>query len=507
MSYATRLTLVLAMLPSLREEVRRKIQELLQEQQPSLEDTVLKYVLNEVTPTSTFDLEKALEEHLREVGRQLLQTIFNLLESDDPEQTPHDVNYEAGGYRRLNHKTPNRHVSTLFGKIVLWRRGYRCWQRHAGEKTIFPLEVQLGLIEGATPALAEAAMRYLADAGATQKAALARMREHHGVAWGEKRLRKLAAAVSQAMADWRQEFQVRRLLELLQQAHTRRGKGRPTLSVGRDGTTLREYHYRFFENATVATFSVYDRRGKRLGTVYLAFAPQLGQSQMTKQLTALIREVLRRWEGPVPQLCYVTDAGASETTYFQKVLRPMRHPRTGQRLSWQRILDFYHAMKYVWEMAYALFGKTEGQGLEEAQQWAEQMRRLLKQPNGPSRVLHSAAAHFHRRWLSTERKKEYHQAANYLRRRTRIMQYADYRRRRLPIGSGVTEAACKTVFGQRLKLSGMRWQKKGAQTILNLRVILLSGVWKDTYRKVIYTYHSPIRAYDDPKRLRRQKAA
>ena len=65
------------------------------------------------------------------------------------------------------------------------------------------------------------------------------------------------------------------------------------------------------------------------------------------------------------------------------------------------------------------------------------------------------------------------------------MRYAEYRRLGLPIGSGVTEAACKTVFTQRLKLSGMRWKKAGAETILKLRVILLSGVWEQVYERIL----------------------
>jgi hypothetical protein len=61
------------------------------------------------------------------------------------------------------------------------------------------------------------------------------------------------------------------------------------------------------------------------------------------------------------------------------------------------------------------------------------------------------------------------------------MNYAEYRRWCVPLGSGVTEAGCKTIHAQRLKLSGMRWQKAGAQTILNLRVLHLSGVWDAAY--------------------------
>ena len=61
----------------------------------------------------------------------------------------------------------------------------------------------------------------------------------------------------------------------------------------------------------------------------------------------------------------------------------------------------------------------------------------------------------------------------------------------MPLGSGVTEAACKTVYTQRLKLSGMHWQKAGAQTILNLRVLQLSGVWDEAYARALKEYQEP----------------
>ncbi len=55
------------------------------------------------------------------------------------------------------------------------------------------------------------------------------------------------------------------------------------------------------------------------------------------------------------------------------------------------------------------------------------------------------------------------------------MKYAEYRRQGMPIGSGVTEAACKTVFTERLKRSGMTWSHEGGQVILDLRVLVLSS--------------------------------
>jgi hypothetical protein len=144
------------------------------------------------------------------------------------------------------------------------------------------------------------------------------------------------------MEQFREFYQTQRILELLEQAAQSKGRCKPVLAVGRDGISLREYRHRCFEVATAATLTVYDRRGRRLGTVYLAFSPQLGQQQMTDQLTSLIKSVLRNWEGGLPRLCYVTDAGESETKYYRRILKPMRHPRTGVPLDWQRIVDYYH---------------------------------------------------------------------------------------------------------------------------------------------------------------------
>jgi hypothetical protein len=482
MSYVTRLLLILAS-SSVKREVCRQIQQLWDDHREALEQTVLKFLQVEISPATMFDFETQIAEQVRELARQLLQRILNLLEAEPPEQTPHDLHYQAGDYRRLNQKTRNAHVATLFGTIELWRHPYRYGHRDVPEACIFPLEIELGLVHGATPALSEAVGRYMAQAGATQQAVLDRLRLQHGVSWGAQRLRDVTQELSLAFEGLTQESQVLHLLELLKKAEKSRGQRRPVLSVGRDGVTLREYRFRFFEHATVATVTIYDRAGGRLGTVYLAFAPESGQHQMTERLTALLQEVLRRWEGPLPRLTYVTDAGENETQYYRRVLGNMAHPRTGKKLLWIRIVDYYHAAQRIWVMAEALFGKEHPAG----HAWARRMCRLLKKPGGPFRVLHSAAA---LRKLSASRADEFRKAYQYLRRRTKLMQYHAYKRLNLPIGSGVTEAACKTVVAQRLKLSGMRWMKHGAQTILNLRVVLLSGIWQSLYRKLLEA-HDP----------------
>jgi hypothetical protein len=59
------------------------------------------------------------------------------------------------------------------------------------------------------------------------------------------------------------------------------------------------------------------------------------------------------------------------------------------------------------------------------------------------------------------------------------MRYADFRRQGLFVGSGVIEAGCKTIIGQRLKRSGMHWTVRGANAIIALRCCQMSGRWEE----------------------------
>jgi hypothetical protein len=328
----------------------------------------------------------------------------------------------------------------------------------------------------------ERAAHYQAEGGATQQQTLARLRQEHGVRWGVKRLRQVTAFVAQAVEGHRAEVQAEQVLRWLGEAQAARGRHRPVLSVGRDGITLglRIKGGAIYEVATTGTLTVYDRRGRRLGTAYLAYTPEPGQGTMSAQLTRLVEEVLRRWEGPLPRLSYVTDAGDNETAYYRKVLRRLRHPRTGERLAWTWVVDYYHASERLGAMAEALFGSGRASWA-----WVRKMQKLLLKPGGVGRVLHSAAALRSRRQLRGKRLAAFRRAYRYMQARRRHLRYAECRRLGVPIGSGVTEAACKTVYTQRLKLSGMRWQKAGAQTILTLRVILLSGVWDQVYERTL----------------------
>src|SRR5262249_31117994 len=157
----------------------------------------------------------------------------------------------------------------------------------------------------ATPALAERAAQ--AAAGSPQAAVLARLKDDHGVGWSAASLRKVLAAVATGLAEHRHDVQVARLLQWLKQADQSTGSRKPVLAVGRDGLRMPIRGQASYREGATATVSVSDRRGRRLGTVYLARMPQPGQGALSRPLTALIAAVLRGGAGPMPRLAYITD--------------------------------------------------------------------------------------------------------------------------------------------------------------------------------------------------------
>jgi hypothetical protein len=416
-----------------------------------------------------------LLDQLRELGRIIVEWTLNHIEPHDRKDMPNQMCFQGVWYRRRC-KTPNRKVATLFGTITVWRMLYQ--DVHGVEPSIFPLEIRLGLeARLATPALTERVAQ--AATATTQNAVLATLKRDHGVCWSVATLRKVIAGVATGMEPHFHDAAVAQVLAWLEQADQSRGNRKPVLAAGRDGLMLPIRGQACYREGATATISVYDRRGRRLGTVYLGRMPEPGQETLSRQLTALLEDVLRRWTKPRPRLAYITDAGYQQTRYYREVLKRMRdphHPR--QRLTWHWVVDYFHACEYIYKMSEALFSDHK-----RAQAWARKMCRWLKtKPRGIYRVLHSAAAIRPRTFVDGAKRKQYNDAYNYLRKRIRFLDYRQYRRDHLPIGSGVTEAACKTVFTQRLKQSGMTWKLEGGQWIVDLRVVQLSGLWPQVYQ-------------------------
>lgn len=444
-----------------------------------LEKSVAALLEEKVTPAAACLFEQELSQSARRLCRQTVQWVYNRLEADDPQCLPAHITWEGERYRRRANKTANAKVATLFGIITL--RRYRYEPLEPGERSIFPLEKRLGIeARRATPALAERVGWWAAHS--TQGSLRALLRRDHDVRWSVKTLRRVTASFSSGMSAFREPVQAAKVVEWLEQAEAKPGPGRPTLSVGRDGVMVPLRGRDKYREAATATVSVLDRRGKRCGTVYLGRMPEKGQKTLSAQLTAVLLLILRQWLGKLPRLQYVTDGGSHPSDYFRAVLKRLRDPgRRGQKLVWEWVCDFYHACTYITKMAEALFG--EGRT---GYAWASKMRRWLRdKPRGVCRVLYSAGALESFRELTRSETKAYEAAWSYLSERKQHMDYAGYRRRKLAIGSGVTEAACKTVFSQRLKQSGMRWSVAGGQVIVDLRVIYLSGIWEEVHRRYL----------------------
>ena len=441
------------------------------------------FLSHEPSPETMARFERRLADLLREVGRRILSWVLNRLEPERDDQAPSVVEFENRRYRRR--RKHRRRVATLFGEIDLWRRLYEPLKR--GVRSIHPLELRLGLEAGlATPALADRIGKWAADQSQSQ--VLSMLAHDHGVHWSCTSLRKLFATLAAGMAHHRQAGQVDQVVEWLEQAQTSPGHFRPTLSVGRDGIFV-PIRQSGGQEGAAGTVSVLDRQGKRLGTVYLGRMPESGQGTMTTQLSDLLKAILTRVDSRRIRLAYVTDEGYHPSDYYHRVLKPMVDPRRPwRRLEWYRIVDYYHACGYVQQLADALFGVGS-----EAHSWAKKMRQVLKtKRGGVSRVLKSASGLRRGRRLSGPVADAYAQAYGYLKKRTQWMQYQAYRRQKLPIGSGITEAGCKIVFTQRLKRSGMAWTIEGGQVIVDLRVIWLSGVWHEVHQCYLASKPMPV---------------
>ena len=368
-----------------------------------------KFLLQPITPEATWQFENAVADRLREFGRNILEVVYNRLEADDPDEMPKQIEYDRQEYSRKNEKTNNRNgIGTVFGKIPLVRFSYEPLSegRDQQQKSFSPLEQCLGIVAGnASPALAERVGR--AASGHTQRELLELLEREHRVRWSAKVLRRVTAAVSRGVAEHLHQAQKEQLLDWLRMADGSKGRRKITLAVGRDGIMLPIRDEKTYKEGAVGTVTVYDRRGRRLGTMYLGQMPEAYQTTLSEELTRLLSELFEEWDGRWPRLVYITDAGYHPTEYFDNVLTPMEHPRyPGRLLEWTRIVDFYHATEYLAKLSQVLFDDPRA-----AHAWQRRMRRWLKrEPNAVFRILHSAAKYHSELRLTGKEEEAYRKA-------------------------------------------------------------------------------------------------
>jgi hypothetical protein len=164
--------------------------------------------------------------------------------------------------------------------------------------------------------------------------------------------------------------------------------------------------------------------------------------------------------------------------------QPMACLMDGQRSLWTscathlpredvvEVLDFLHAMSYLWDAAY-LF---HAEGSDEASAFVrDRTLRLLRGKVGY--VIGGLRQMATKRGLSAAKQKKLTRICNYFHRNRHRMRYDEYLGAGYPIASGVIEGACRHLVKDRMERAGMRWTIDGAQAMLDLRSTYINDQW------------------------------
>jgi hypothetical protein len=134
------------------------------------------------------------------------------------------------------------------------------------------------------------------------------------------------------------------------------------------------------------------------------------------------------------------------------------------------IVDLYHAKEHVSGLCKLLFHDESDIQRHRLAWWTDMEEGNIEKITGEART-------------ELPRRGKNRKAAlteiGYLEKNRERLRYADFRAQGLFVGSGVVEAGCKTVIGQRLKQSGMEWSVRGANAVIALRCNRLSGRLED----------------------------
>jgi hypothetical protein len=142
-----------------------------------------------------------------------------------------------------------------------------------------------------------------------------------------------------------------------------------------------------------------------------------------------------------------------------------------------QIVDFFHACEHLTALAELLLGKGSEPAKEQQARW-----RAYLEVDQVGAVIAEAKGLGLR--LKTDLKK-HNQAIGYFVNNENRMLYGTFRAKGYFIGSGVVEAGCKTVIGQRVKQSGMLWSVPGAGKVLDIRCAVMNGDFESFWKASI----------------------
>ncbi len=211
------------------------------------------------------------------------------------------------------------------------------------------------------------------------------------------------------------------------------------------------------------TVSLYDEAAQRLDTVRYGRAPEAKKKTLTTQLDAELAAVLA--VRPDLEVVALADGAEENWHYFDQ---PVYEHAT-------KIVDHGHASQHLRAAMAAFYGEKSVEGRAEY----ARLRILLRDHPGGADDVSAVMARLTRKMrgkLHKRRRTLLNAELTYFKNQRNRLDYADYQARGLPIGSGLVEAACKTLATQRLKRSGMSW-RDGKQAILTIRSLQQSQRW------------------------------
>jgi hypothetical protein len=453
----------------------------------------------------------AVERRTQELANAWsLATVAEAMKRADTDAPEVVINGERWGNRRVLKGT----YSTSFGEVELERSTY---QRSGRGRVAIPMDLRLGIVEGAyTPRLARILTKavglmpeaeaedFLKEVGVAMVSSSTLHRIPRAMAARyETRRDVIEAAVRERDPIPDQTVTIQVALDgvmVPQDGEYAKPRGRKTESpdpprheqrygsVGTPPVTTNDEHEgRSWHEGSVATISYYDKDGTRLKSTYLARMPEPNKATLVTQLEAELQSVVA--ELPNVNVVFASDGAKAQWSALKAMRARLPERFSGHTMM---LLDFYHGAEYLKLAANAVHGEDTPEAKIRAAEWAETVK--LK-ANGVSKVL-KAMRYQRGKMAPGKRRKDITRAINFIARQSRLgrMKYTVARRRHYPIGTGVTEAAAKTVVNVRMKRAGARFSQHGGQTVMLFRTAVLSERFDSLHAELHATYTAKIAA-------------
>jgi hypothetical protein len=179
----------------------------------------------------------------------------------------------------------------------------------------------------------------------------------------------------------------------------------------------------------------------------------------------LLWELSRRNPGNAKEVVYLSDGQESLWDAQEKYL--------GGRCT-VGILDLLHVTPRLWQAAHVFHAEKS----VAAEAFVRQ--RLLRVLQGQvASVVQGLRVMAGRKTLTAAKRKTLRAACNYLEKNQSRMRYDAYLAAGYPIASGVIEGACRHLVKDRMERAGMHWTVPGAQAMLEVRSVYVSGQWEE----------------------------